>query len=69
MVQALLNGSFFSRSELTREVNCHFLANEFKDLQCTIGSLSWNWESIFFLSNNYKPIHRLGKGKHFEIPI
>ena len=69
MVQASLNGSFFSQSELTREVNCYFLANEFKDLQCTIGSLSWNWESIFFLSNNYKPIHRLGKGKNFEIPI
>ena len=29
-------------------------------------SLSWNWEIIFFLSNNYKPILGVGKGKNFR---
>ena len=28
-------------------------------------SPSWNWEIIFFLSNNYKPILSEGKGKIF----
>ena len=56
------NGAFFSQSELTRKLNFHFLANELKDLLCTIISLSWNWEIIFFLSNNYKPILSAGKG-------
>ena len=36
MVHVAKHGAFFAPSELTREVNCHFFANELGDLQCTI---------------------------------
>ena len=29
-------------------------------------SPSWNWEIVFFLSNNYKPILSVGKGKNLR---
>ena len=32
-------------------------------------SPSWNWELIFFLSNNYKPILSVGKGKNLRNAI
>ena len=53
----------FSPSEFTREVNWDFLASELGHLTF---SLSWNWEIISFLSNNYKPILGVGKGKNFR---
>ena len=62
MVHVAKHGAFFAPSELTREVNCHFFANELGDLQCTI-FLFLQLGNYFFLSNNYKPILSVGKGK------
>ena len=49
----------FSPSEFTREVHWDFFGH-------LTFSLSWNWEIISFLSNNYKPIFGVGKGKNFR---
>ena len=62
MVHVAKHDTFFAPSELTREVNCHFFANELGDLQCTI-FLFLQLGNYFFLSNNYKPILSVGKGK------
>ena len=59
------NGCLFSPSELTREVNCHFLANELGYLTF----FSFLELGNYFLSVkqfNYKPILGVEKGKNFR---
>ena len=65
MVHVAKHGAFFPPSELTREVNCHFFANELGDLQCT-SFLFLQLGNYFFLSNNYKPILSVGKGNNLR---
>ena len=60
------HGAFFFPSELTREVDCHS-QNKLGDLSILFFSF-FNWEIIFFLSNNYKPILSVGKGKNLRNP-
>ena len=60
------HGAFFSPSELTREVDCHSQMS--LETYSVLFFSFFNWEIIFFLSNNYKPILSVGKGKNLRNP-
>ena len=58
------NGAFFSRSELIREANCHFLTNELGDQQCTIFLLHEIGKYFCQMTINHFLVQE--KGKNFR---
>ena len=65
-VHASKNGAFFLHRSLSEEQMVIFSQ---MSLDTEHFSLSWNWETIFFLSNNFKPIFGVGKVKMSEMSI